>query len=621
MPLLSFTDPFTGGPSFYTGTAASSDLVPWVFPVAINGRPYQVDTRARFVRAFEDRLRQSTDDGAIPGEATINPQGLWRRAQTSWHLGAGQDYADTSTTASANRFRSSKGVDPWTEGVLSLLPATEVALVSTETNLPLLTVGTRVFVGDGPTLKHTTDLSSWSSSISSGGPAGSPDITALGTNGTDVYVAYDNAGVYTHTPGSGTAALLYPASGSTAFTFTSFVYAKGWVLALHDNDIHIISGGSSSHAAFYTHPNSSFLWVGAASGQNVVYTAGRAGDISLVYKLGLKDDGTGFDVPIVAAELPTGEKIVSINAYLGFIVLGTNRGVRFCTSDENNDLVVGPVIETGADVECGVGFGRFFWYGWSDYDAVSTGLGRLDFGQLVAQNRPAFASDLMAGDVSSGVQGAVKSVTIFNGNPVFSVAGDGVFAQTTSKVVEGVLDAGVYRWGIPDNKILAFVDLQMEPLNGSLKVDVSYDGGPTIEIASFITQQATFQTFDGRTSRFRESTLTIRLGRDSSDATKGPVLQRWQARAVPVPTRSELFSIPLLLHPMVQIGTRDYFFDVEYELFLLGQFVSSGQVVQFQIGESTYKGVVENVEWETLGFFGSPIEVEGTATVTLRSLA
>ena len=621
MPILSFTDAFTGGPAYYTGTSGASDLVPWVFPVAINGRPYQIDTKARFIRAFEERLRQSTDDGAIPGEATINPQGLWRRAQTSWHLGAGQDYADTSTTASANRFRSSKGVDPWTEGVLGLLPDTEVSLASSNTNLQLITVGTRVYVADGPTLKETTDLSTWSSSISSGSPAGSPDIVALGTNGTTVYVAYDNAGIYSHTPGSGTAAAFYPTSGSTAFSFTTLAYAKGWLLATHNNAIDFISSGSSSHAHFYEHSNSSFFWVGAVAGQNAVYAAGYAGEISLVYKLGLKSDGTGFDVPIVAAELPTGETITSISSYLGFVVLGTSRGVRFCSADDNNDLVVGPIIETGADVECGVGYGRFLWFGWSNYDAVSTGLGRLDLGQFVQQNQPAYASDVMAGNAASGVQGAVKSVTIFNGQPVFSVAGDGVFAQTTNKVASGVLNAGVYRWGIPDKKVLAFLDLQMEPLNGRVTVGVEYDSVTVEEIGSTAATGLTYQTFDGPTDTFRESTTTITLTRDASDATKGPVLQRWQARAVPVPTRSELFSIPVLLHPMVQIGTRDYHFDVDYELEFLRQFVASGQVVQFQVGESTYKGVVENVEWETLGFYGSPIEVEGTATVTLRSLA
>lgn len=621
MPLTGFTTAFTGGPAFYTGTSASSTLVPWVFPVAVNGRAYPVDTRARFVRAFEDRLRESTDDGAIPGEATINPQGLWRRAQTSWHYGAGQHYADTSVEASSFRYWRSKGVDPWTEGEASLLNDTSASLVSTETNLPLVVVGTKVYVGDGDTLKDSSDLSTWNTTITSGAPAGTPDITALGTNGTALYVAFDNAGIYTVNTSTGAATILYPSSGSTAYSYTVVEYVKGWLVACHDNHIHVITSSGGSHTPFYDHPNTAFEFTGAVSGQNAVYVSGYAGDVSIVYKLGLKDDGTGFDVPIVAGELPTGERIVSLGSYLGFIVLGTDRGVRFCTTDQNNDLIIGPVIETGADVQCGVGFGRFYWFGWTNYDAVSTGLGRLDFGQLVGQNRPAFASDLMAGTAASSAQGAVKDVVMFDGKPVFSVSGQGVYKQTSDKVAEGSLESGVYRWGIPDPKVLAFVDLQVEPLAGEITICRTFEGGSCTDIGNLVAQGATYQTYEGPTSTFREAAIELEFKRSSTDATTGPVLQRWQARAVPVPTRSELFAIPILLHPMVSVGNRDYFFDVDNELNFLRGLVASGNVVQFQVGTQTYKGIVENVEWETLGFFGSPIEVEGTATVTLRSLA
>ena len=94
MGLIDFTTAFTGGPSFYTGSA-TSDLVPSVFPVAINGRPYLIDSRSgKFSRQLDQRVRDSQDTSTAPGESAINPQGLWRRGQNSWHLGAGQFYAD-----------------------------------------------------------------------------------------------------------------------------------------------------------------------------------------------------------------------------------------------------------------------------------------------------------------------------------------------------------------------------------------------------------------------------------------------------------------------------------------------------------------------------------------------
>ena len=73
--LTDFTFPFRGGTAFYTGTGAT-ELVPYTFPVAINGRPYLIDTKSGdFGRQFDARVRDSVDQSTEPGESAINPQG------------------------------------------------------------------------------------------------------------------------------------------------------------------------------------------------------------------------------------------------------------------------------------------------------------------------------------------------------------------------------------------------------------------------------------------------------------------------------------------------------------------------------------------------------------------
>ena len=95
MSLITYTTAFTGGPSYFTGISGASELVPHIFPVSIDGRPYLLDTASgRYARTFEARLRDSVDQAEIPGETSINPQGLWRRGQTSWHFGFNQKYGD-----------------------------------------------------------------------------------------------------------------------------------------------------------------------------------------------------------------------------------------------------------------------------------------------------------------------------------------------------------------------------------------------------------------------------------------------------------------------------------------------------------------------------------------------
>jgi len=118
--LTRFTDAFLPATGFYTGTGATQ-LVPDIFPVAINGRPYMVDMSANaFNRQFDARVRDSVDQSSEPGESALNPQGLWRRSQSSWHYGAGQEYSDTAD-AEAYRFYTNKGLDVWTKAKLALL--------------------------------------------------------------------------------------------------------------------------------------------------------------------------------------------------------------------------------------------------------------------------------------------------------------------------------------------------------------------------------------------------------------------------------------------------------------------------------------------------------------------
>ena len=91
-----FTISFVDTPAYFSGTA-QTNVVPSVYPVAINGRPYLIDMKSgKYVRSHEQRVRDSQDISTAPGEAAINPGGLWRLGQDSWHLGAGQQYADTA---------------------------------------------------------------------------------------------------------------------------------------------------------------------------------------------------------------------------------------------------------------------------------------------------------------------------------------------------------------------------------------------------------------------------------------------------------------------------------------------------------------------------------------------
>jgi hypothetical protein len=615
-----------GTPAFYTGTSSSS-LVPDVFPVAINGRPYMVDMKSgQLARGFEQRVRDSVDQSTAPGEAAINPGGLWRRGEVSWHFGAGQKYADTAESQDY-RFYESKGVDVWTKGQLSLLNSTKRALESANTNLFLVAVrssgGTNyLYVADGNTLKYTTDpfasSPTWTS-VTTGAPAGVA-ITALGTNGVNVYIGYTSHDIYYTTPGSASVSFFYPTGGSgTGKTYVGFDYAKGWGIASVNNALYVIGIQSGSHAVHYTHPDTTFRWVGAAGGPNAAYAAGYAGVKSIIYKMTLKADATGLDQPIAALELPLGEVVYSIHGYLGFIILGTDKGVRFCTTDSNNNLISGPLIPTSGAVRDFVADDKYVWFGWSNYDGASSGLGRMDLSTFTTANAPAFATDLMYGSVESPVTADVASVSEFNEKRVFSISGVGVIVEDSANLVaSGNIETGHYRWGIPDRKFVAKVDTRSLPLTGTIESYMALDGGNYDLLGTWEGSGDTENSFSGSDDHTIEAQFKFVLNRQS--ALVGPTLTRWAARAYAAPFRSQFFRVPVLIHDRINVHGKDYYFDVNEELGELRQLIVLPRIVTLQINYETISVIVEDIEWVPVDSAERDWIWQGTATVTMRSV-
>ena len=614
--LINFKRGYKGGPAYFTGTG-STQVVPYIYPVAINGRPYMIDTKSNaFGRQFDARVRDSVDQSAEPGESAINPQGLWRRSQSSWHYGAGQTYSDTAD-AEAYRFRSSKGVNVWDRGKLSLLSDTTQAYSSANTNLYMATADTRIYGTDGQTVRYTSDWSTFTTVTSTN----ASNLYSITSDGYNVFFSYADGNI--DQTNAGTSAASNYITGITAGTLA---YVRGRLMvAGQGSDKHKIwnittTPGSSANnpTALFTHPNTNFSWVGFAGGQNQIYCAGYAGNKSLIYKTAVKADGTALDIPTVAAELPMGEVVTTIDAYLGYVVIGLTTGLRFCSSDSDGNLVVGPLIETGTSVNAFAAIGQYIYFGWTNYDTTSTGIGRLDIGTQVATNQPAYASDLMV----TG-QGAVTDIHEFDNKVVFTVAGLGAYRpHTTNLVSSGTLDSGIYRWGVPDTKFIPKWDLRTEPLYGTVALSVAADSGDFRSIGSQFTEGTLESTFDGFESKVFEAEARLTLTRSDTDSTKGPSVTRWLGRAYAAPLRSQIFSVPLLLHHKLNIRGFEYSVDVDTELNYLRDLVENPRVVTYQENASTFSVIVEDVRWQPVDSANNhnAWDWNGTCTIIMRSV-
>ena len=612
--LTGFKAPFKPATAFYSGTGATQ-LVPDVFPVAINGRPYMIDTAANaFTRQYDARVRDSVDQSTEPGEGAINPQGLWRRSQSSWHYGAGQEYSD-SADAEAFRFNASKGVNVWDKGRLSLLSDTSNVYSTAGTNLYATTADSRLYGTDGQNVKYTTDFTSVTTVT---GTAAS-NLYSITSDGYNVFYSYANGDIDQTNAGISTSSAYI-----TGIEAGKLAYVKGRLMvAGQGTDKHKIwnittTPGSSANnpGALFTHPNSNFTWVGFAGGQNSIYCAGQSGNISLIYKTAIKADGTALDIPTVAAELPQGEIVQEIYGYLGYIVIGLTTGFRFCSADDNGNLVVGPRIDTGSSVGAFAGIGQYIYFAWTNYDSTSTGIGRMDISVFISPNQPAYASDLMV-----TAQGTVQAIHEYNDKPMFTVSGLGVYTpHATNLVTSGTLTSGIYRWGVPDAKFVPKLDLRCLPLVGSVTMSIASDGGDYYDFPTFSTAGAKEKTFDGREDKVFEAEIKLTLTR--ATATTGPTLTRWMARAYAAPLRSQIFSVPIIMHHKLNVGGREYWQDVDTEMTLLRDLVDNPRVVSYQENQSTFSVVVENVQWQALR--DAPVhnrwDWEGTAIVVMRSV-
>lgn len=608
---LTFSFPYVNTPAFYTGTSLST-LVPDVFPIGINGRPYIIDQRSnQFTRAFEQRVRDSVDQSTAPGEAAINPGGLWRRGEVSWHLGAGQKYADTAE-GQDYRFYKSKGVNPWTRGQLSLLNSTKVSLASSATTSHMVVQDGRVYVSLDGDVKYTTDpyASSPTWVDCTNEPAGK-SCTAMATNGDRIYLGFADSGVRYINPTvslTDTGNILI----NTSQTYYMLGFAKGFMFGAHDHELHAIDA-SGSKSLMVTPVDTGFRWVGVATGQNAVYAAGYAQKKSLIYKITIKADGT-LDKGVVALELPTGEVVSAISGYLGAILIGTNKGVRYCTTDSNSNLVAGAIIPTSGSVQKFSSNDRFTWFTWSNYDGVSGGLGRLDLSSFSTTNTPAFATDLMYSSSND-----VLNVVTYNDKHCFVISGVGVIAEdSTNLVTSGSIESGIYRWGIPDRKFVAFVDTRATPLVGSIASYMSLDAQEYTLLGTWSGNTDTENSFNGSDDHAIEAQFKFVLNR--ATATTGPTFTRWAARAYAAPYRSEVFRVPVILHEKIRVHEQDYFFDVNEELGALRELINKPRIVTLQVRDETISVIVEDMEWTPVDSVDKDWLWQGTATVTMRSV-
>lgn len=583
---------------YLLASSAGSSLVPGFFQVSIGGHAYATETsfepyrRDAFRSDSIEPIADKLDLNNIPGEGSVNTDGLWRRGAIDWSMGSGQQYFDRDQSK-PSRFYTSKGVYPWQEWQATLLNDT-IRVHSSGSELQVIVVGQYVYINDGGTVRYSSgNLTTWHALS---GVTAALTSSALATDGNNLYIAAGSNGIYLVVTGTSPSVNNQWITGTVDYVW----YVGGQLLCAATNNLYVVTtptstaGPTALATPLLATANAKFVWSAACAGNSWIYVGGgvtnTGANSSLIYKTQINSAGTVMTVPVVAATLPGGELLYSLFAYSNFILVGTSLGARFCETLGINDpggnagdLKMGPIIpdliqQVSQPVQAFTGQARFIWFGWADYDTVSTGLGRMDLSTFIDQQAPAYTSDLMVtgtGQITSmdWYNGLNNVAGVLTGSPIFVVNGLGVYSAAATYVTSGTIDSGQFGYGIPDDKIGRFFDFGANGTAGSISATITPNNQSGVMVNSQNLSSALSQvSLPNPRGELFDVLITMTSGDapqdydsgnawnsafayDSGYPTASPTLYRWTMKALPAVVSGTIHKCIINLFGTVQ-GTQ-----------------------------------------------------------------
>jgi hypothetical protein len=422
------------------------------YDVAVGGQPffYAINDQRPYIRQTAPYRKDQFDNGAEPGEQSLT--GWWIRSQSSFHGGEGIKFYDPSAgEVVAHRYTDSKGVDVWTKGEVTLLKDVTAAHITTG---DIRTTGRRFQElrsiewnnTKGVLLKDEYDVDKidingvethfinynagtdapvhgicddgttayWITNTSTKKTVYKKPLTGDATNNADVVTMFDEVGLISN---------------------AVMEFVKERIVMCADNKVYEFSGSATAMpTAVYTHPSTSHIYTSITASGPAIYVAGYNGIQSTIQKFTLSTAGVmpTLTSAVVAAEMPVGEIVHKIYYYLGYMMIGTNKGIRAAVvSDQDGSINYGPlIVETTQPCYDFAARDRFVWCA-TGVDG-EPGVIRIDLGNEIETLRFAYANDIY----KSGVTGRYTTACAFiNGTDqlAFTSQGNIKGTQVTNK--------------------------------------------------------------------------------------------------------------------------------------------------------------------------------------------
>ena len=642
-----------------TSASRNFQLTGESYDVSIGGLPFYImsSDETPYRRQTAQYRKQQIDQTNEAGEQTLT--GWWLRSQSSFHAGSGINFYDPAAGETVQyRFADSHGVNVWNKGEVTLLKnvvdehITTGAVTGTDHQHPNQHTRSIQWSGtEGVLLHDEYDVDK----ISADGTVthfvdylegGAEPVRAICDDGVNAYwVTNKVAGganklhMYKK-PLTGTSAstadetLMFTATG-LVIQYATMEFIKDRIILCVNNAVYeLTTTAASLGTPVFTNTNTNYHYTSIAASGPAIYTAGHSGIYSTIQKYTLNTSGAlpTLTSAVVAAELPAGEIIEKIYYYLGYMMIGTSKGVRASiVSDQDGSILYGPlIVETSQPVYDFAGRDKFVWAA-TGIGTLNGGLTRVNLSQEIEPLRFAYANDLEVTQTAEHYTTAVAFLGTTN-RLAFTTAHNSTngaiyLESATDYVPSGYVTTGKIRYNTLESKLFKLLTVRLDNVNGGLTVKSIGTDAAEYNIGGFAEDDIISElsvSYPAGSQEFLSFKFT--LTRSEGVNTGTPILKGYQVKSLPAVPRQRLIQYPLACYDNEKdtYGTVSGYENSAYDrlttIEALENIGDSLRVEDYRNGES-YVGLIEEIQFlnrtpsdKRFSGFG------GVLYVTVRSL-
>jgi len=425
-------------------------------------------------------------------------------------------------------------------------------------------------------------------------------------------------------------------SGDEEILYAAMEFIKDRIILCVNNKVYEFPTNTDTigdGTLVYTNPNTNYHYTSVAASGPAIYTAGHSGIYSTIQKYTLTTAGVmpTLTSAVVAAELPAGEIVEKLYYYLGYMCIGTNKGIRVATvSDQDGSINYGPLIlETSQPVYDFAGRDRFVWAA-TGVGELDGGLTRIDLGLEISPLRFAYANDVYVSQTAEHYTTAcafIGTTNLITFATAHNVTDGAIYLESTNLYPSGYLTTGYIRYNTLEPKNFKRLVARGDFSKGSMTLETVTADGTEYDVVSYDSSVPPIEVTTSNPQEAQEYlAYKFILYRDGTDATKGPIMKGYQAKATIATPRQRVMRFPVYCYDVetdrynVQSGYEGRAFDRIGQLEAVEQ---NGDVLTWQdltTGESR-QVVIEQISFTRLtppdrGFTG----YGGVIDITIRTV-